>query len=424
MNKYQFKNIRKIFVTGGLGNLESILDSIKSQVNVKEEDKDAVHPMEAERLARKKAKNAHASRLRNVEPHHFYDTPGFYPEDNISFTFSDTITSLSESQYTDSIIIVSGDCGFGFTGEKTIKDDIEKLNKIMGYNNVYVIFVRGNHDDPKYFDGNEINLSNVKAVPDYSIIETKSDVILCIGGAISSDRYWRIEQEKRINSDSLNRGIVKKLYWENEAPVLDKEKLNEIVSEYSKIDFVVTHTAPSFANPIEHLGIQEWEKTDKTLREDYGKERLVMDRVFEYLRDNDRKPLCWFYSHFNENLYDKRSNTLFRSIISSFSPLEMHKDYMFSLNGISPSKSSKKMKVVKNRPNGYEIEPFGANLAHELRGQNLHPFNELRGQNLHPFDLANVAVNDVEFADALVANDAEFANVADGDNIHVEDNGQ
>ena len=413
MNKYQFKNIRKIFVTGGLGNLESILDSIKSQVNVKEEDKDAVHPMEAERLARKKAKNAHASRLRNVEPHHFYDTPGFYPEDNISFTFSDTITSLSESQYTDSIIIVSGDCGFGFTGEKTIKDDIEKLNKIMGYNNVYVIFVRGNHDDPKYFDGNEINLSNVKAVPDYSIIETKSDVILCIGGAISSDRYWRIEQEKRINSDSLNRGIVKKLYWENEAPVLDKEKLNEIVSEYSKIDFVVTHTAPSFANPIEHLGIQEWEKTDKTLREDYGKERLVMDRVFEYLRDNDRKPLCWFYSHFNENLYDKRSNTLFRSIISSFSPLEMHKDYMFSLNGISPSKSSKKMKVVKNRPNGYEIEPFGANLAHELRGQ-----------NLHPFDLANAAVNDVEFADALVANDAEFANVADGDNIHVEDNGQ
>jgi len=417
MNKYQFKNIRKIFVTGGLGNLESILDSIKSQVNVKEEDKDAVHPMEAERLARKKAKNAHASRLRNVEPHHFYDTPGFYPEDNISFTFSDTITSLSESQYTDSIIIVSGDCGFGFTGEKTIKDDIEKLNKIMGYNNVYVIFVRGNHDDPKYFDGNEINLSNVKAVPDYSIIETKSDVILCIGGAISSDRYWRIEQEKRINSDSLNRGIVKKLYWENEAPVLDKEKLNEIVSEYSKIDFVVTHTAPSFANPIEHLGIQEWEKTDKTLREDYGKERLVMDRVFEYLRDNDRKPLCWFYSHFNENLYDKRSNTLFRSIISSFSPLEMHKDYMFSLNGISPSKSSKKMKVVKNRPNGYEIEPFGANLAHELGGQNLHPFNELRGQNLHPFDLANVAVNDVEFADALVANDA------DGDNIHVEENG-
>ena len=82
------------------------------------------------------------------------------------------------------------------------------------------------------------------------------------------------------------------------------------------------------------------------------------------------------------------------------------------------------MKVVKNRPNGYEIEPFGANLAHELRGQNLHPFNELRGQNLHPFDLANAAVNDVEFADALVANDAEFANVADGDNIHVEDNGQ
>ena len=53
MKNYSFKNVRNIYVCGGLGcDLKRLLNTIKSNLNVKPEDADATHPMELEKRER------------------------------------------------------------------------------------------------------------------------------------------------------------------------------------------------------------------------------------------------------------------------------------------------------------------------------------------------------------------------------------
>ena len=361
MKKYQFKNIESIFVTGDChGEFKSFFNEIKKSVKINKEDEEETHPMEIERQARKKAKEEAAIAMQanrqgrvGIGGYRRYQRNPFDGPD----TFDDAIRlemDMSKSfhknyvpfsPYSNSIIFVAGDCGFGFNKEKYYTDLLEKYNKIMSYNNITIIFVRGNHDDPQYFDGEKINLSNIKAVPDYAIVETKDKNILCVGGAISTDRVWRIEQEKRINRFKPTNS--KRLYWENEAPVLDKEKMDEIFKEYDRIDYVISHTAPSFAIPSEHAGLSEWEGKDKDLRADVRNERLTMDRIFEYLRDNNRKPLYWAYGHFDMSFIEKRSETWFRALQDGFNPYSITMDINTAMGEASPKKVKKKGKVNK-----------------------------------------------------------------------------
>ena len=58
---------------------------------------------------------------------------------------------------TDTLLIVAGDCGFGFDKPgyyeivyNSVADRLRKANN-------WVVFVRGNHDDPSYFAGEIIN---------------------------------------------------------------------------------------------------------------------------------------------------------------------------------------------------------------------------------------------------------------------------
>lgn len=362
MNKYTFKDIKNVFVTGDChGEFKLFFNNIKSQITIKDEDRDEEHPMEVERQARKRAKEeaAIARRINRPIRGRMMNPFGREPREPETFTLSDRFRSEFEmsikkihkgygfgNPYSNSVIFVAGDCGFGFNKEKYYTDLLEKYNKILEYNNIYLIFVRGNHDDPSYFDGERVNFSNIKAVPDYSIVEANGKVILCVGGAISTDRVWRKEQEKRINRfKSTN---PKTLYWANEAPILDKTKMDEIFGEYDKIDYVISHTAPSFVDPMEHTGLQEWEDNDKDLRTDVVNERVTMDRIFEYLRDNNRKPIYWAYGHFDMTLIDKRSGTWFRALSDGFNPVNIDNDVCFiTATKNDNKKSSKKVKFKK-----------------------------------------------------------------------------
>jgi glutaredoxin 2 len=343
MNKYTFKEIGNILITGGCqGEIKSFFDALKTHIFIKKEDEDEIHPMEEKRLKRK----MDIGMPRNARP---FDR--FEPA-SASHFFKVSKMKSTHSVYSNSIIFVTGDCGFGSNKETYYADLLTKMNRILSYNNIYVVFVRGNHDDPQYFDGEKINLSNIKAVPDYSIVEVKDKVILCVGGAISADRLWRKKQEERINLFKTD--DKKTLYWDNEAPILDKSKLDEVIEGCDKIDFVVSHTAPSFADPIELGNIKKWEDKDEKLNEDIINERLVMDKIFEYLRDNKRRPLYWVYGHFNYNSLNKRSNTWFKSLISGFNPINV--EFEVKMNSIELSATAQKPKTSKKILNDHWFE--------------------------------------------------------------------
>lgn len=92
------------------------------------------------------------------------------------------------------MLIVAGDCGFGFEKKEYYEQMVRRNVKRMNQANNWIVFVRGNHDNPAYFDGSMFNFKRFIAVPDYAILQACNHTILCVGGAISIDRIYRINR--------------------------------------------------------------------------------------------------------------------------------------------------------------------------------------------------------------------------------------
>ena len=406
MKSFNFKNIDRIFAIGGMhGNYKEIFDSLKGYLIVKPEDATPTHPKELERALRRNkgmysndedAKRDLAKKLKKM---------------------SSSMSNTANRVVKGSLIVVLGDNGFGSTPEAKLIKYFTDKNKILAYNDVNVVFIRGNNDDPSYFDGEKINFSNIKAVPDYSVLETKNKNILCVGGAISADRIWKKEQEKRVS---------KKLFWESEAPVFNPELIKEAISNFKHIDYVLSHSAPSFLNiGIDMSNIKDWEKKDKDLQKDIDNERICMDRVFECLRDNGSKPYFWGFGHFRNELTEKRSNTIFASFINPSINRTIDDEINFmAMNELASKMIPKKGKSLKEKTITISDE-----LARRLNEYNRaamldpQPFNEPQ-----PVALGNNPFDNMDFGE-LLDNDEnreeEFIvdNMEAGEAINQEDAG-
>ena len=206
-----------------------------------------------------------------------------------------------EMKYDNSLFIVAGDCGFGFNKHQYYIDVLKKINEVLSDNNSHIIFVRGNHDDPSYFNEEKLFFSNIKCVPDYSVIKTKNFCTLCIGGAISIDRTWRKSHEYHLNKYSKNKD--KKLYWEDEQVIFDIDKLKELIENGIKIDSVVTHSSPKNMYPLEKDNYKHWLKIDKNLKKDVSDEREFLYQIYMFLLDNKIDIKFWGYGHFHSLFY-------------------------------------------------------------------------------------------------------------------------
>jgi len=229
--------------------------------------------------------------------------------------FWTTISSLGsvpfqKTNYNDSIIIINGNEKLGFNDIKYYELILAKINKALSKANTYLFFIRGNDDNPSFFKDELINLSNVKSIPDYSLIKISSKNILCVGGGISINRSWKMKHQELINSITSNES--KKIYWEDEAPFFDAESLKELKN--TKIDYVITHIAPTFSFPDFSYKEIPWVKTDKALIDDLENARLVMDNIYDYLIKNHNKPEAWIYGHYNIANVETRAGINFISI--------------------------------------------------------------------------------------------------------------
>lgn len=154
--------------------------------------------------------------------------------------------------------------------------------------------IRGNHDNPAYFQEQRINHERFRCVPDYSIVTACGHTIFCIGGAISIDRTYRLAADSRPHS------AQKACYWADEMPRFDEDALAEINAKY-KVDAVVTHTAPSFCELITKDGLMGWASRDATLLEDCERERAILDQIFESLLEAGHPITHWYYGHFHQS---------------------------------------------------------------------------------------------------------------------------
>ena len=310
MIKLEYKNIDKVYTCADIhGEFERLFNAIQFRVsNVPDEFKKEEHPLEKEEREENEALNQREMEEGGMP---IITNRIFNPSEFMGATRR---SYRNRGEYNDSIIFVCGDSTFGFHDYEYYMSLCEKFNKLCELNNVTILFIRGNHDDPSYFEEMKINFSNIKCLPDYSVVITSRFTTLCVGGGISIDRIWRKQQEFRINKIAKNGN--KKLYWENEAPIFDGSKIQSHINDGVIIDSIVSHSSHNTAIPHTKTLSKEWLKLDKNLKSDMAHERQVLTDVFDFISSQKMKIKWWSYGHFHLNDDRKIKDTI--HIVNSF----------------------------------------------------------------------------------------------------------
>lgn len=222
----------------------------------------------------------------------------------------------------DALIVVAGDCGFGFERQGYYAYVYERNRRFLSGSNCRMVFVRGNHDNPAYFNGlNRVQQERFMTVPDYSVLTACGRTILCVGGAVSLDRTMRMNGPY-YHPFSLDDPMRPNVYWPGEPPFFDEEAL-EAVGKRFAIDTVITHTAPSICDRIVKQGLYYFSVDDDTLMADVREEREVMDRLRNYLLEHGNPLRDWCYGHFHQSWHYELEGVMYNMLdIMEFMELE------------------------------------------------------------------------------------------------------
>lgn len=224
---------------------------------------------------------------------------------------------IHSKDITNCILIILGDIGVGFQNLSADEFEWKTLDKEMSERNIYVVCLRGNHDDPSLFNREIMDIDkeqslwygNVKLVPDYTVVTVNGKNLLLIGGATSIDRLGRIndyfqllklfkENYPKLTDEDAKK-IIKPSYFPKEHPYYDKNIIEQLYKDEIFITHVLTHTAPSFCFPRTKKGLKQWMETDEDLKKDIDKERKIMDDIYSCLLDNFHPLEEWVYGHFH-----------------------------------------------------------------------------------------------------------------------------
>lgn len=186
-------------------------------------------------------------------------------------------------------ILIVGDFGAGFGRPKSMDVAYIKICSALEEYDICLYTIRGNHDDPTFFDGTH-DYEYLHFLPDHRTIELCGKKIYPIGGAVSSDIDLvdpLTRKSRRMQNDTLIKfGSSKRIWWSDEAPSMDLNNLP------ISADIVVSHEAPlSFEPPLvrdDHVRDCTWQKVVES--------RRYLDDVL-----NAVKPSQWFYGHYHNH---------------------------------------------------------------------------------------------------------------------------
>lgn len=186
-------------------------------------------------------------------------------------------------------ILVVGDFGAGFGRPKSMDVAYGKVKAALEKNDICLYTIRGNHDDPAFFDGKH-DYERLHFLPDHHIIELCGKKIYPIGGAVSADIDFvdpLTRKSRRMVNDALVRyASSKRVWWPGEAPTQIVDGLT------ASADIVVSHEAPlSFDPPLvraDNVRDETWQKIVES--------RKYLDCVLHAI-----KPTLWFYGHYHKH---------------------------------------------------------------------------------------------------------------------------
>lgn len=205
-------------------------------------------------------------------------------------------------------IVHVGDFGIGYCS--TLDDELEQLsilNRRLMEHNVTLFVVRGNHDDPYFFNTTEViftsrmkdeGIENIILLPDHTLlsIELKGREapvkVYCNGGAVSIDRTSKIKGTS---------------YWEDEIfKCPSPEQLENIPND---IDIICTHTRPKGVWPIViNNAVMERYLQDSQLSYDIRTEQSEMLKMFKAIKQKNKHNLIHIYGHFHKSMKERIDN--------------------------------------------------------------------------------------------------------------------
>lgn len=195
-----------------------------------------------------------------------------------------------ERDYKDTAVIICGDFGAGFIN---INYEYQNVKNRLEKNNVVLYALRGNHDDPKYFEKEETySKDRLIFMEDYKVYDIAGYKVLPIGGACSTDitsskrvegrDYWKDEDVKRIDFKTL--------------PV--------------NVDVIVSHEAPDIFDPV---------SSESTLKEIFNTKEDEYENILncrKYLTEIAYrvKTNYWFYGHYHKSYSGTFKNILWKCL--------------------------------------------------------------------------------------------------------------
>lgn len=196
----------------------------------------------------------------------------------------------------DCAVLLAGDVGFGFYKRNYYDQIYNKIKGKLEKNNITLYAIRGNHDDPAYYSST-VEYPRLKLVKDYDILELCGYRILCIGGATSTDKKWRINK----NSGYEKLGSLRRLWWEGESIIKDLSLLPQFLP-----DIIISHEAPICFQPIivrdsNELPLEDWN-------------RILEDRKYLETVLVEMRPKYWFHGHYHRSSCGTWGRTLYRGL--------------------------------------------------------------------------------------------------------------
>lgn len=170
-------------------------------------------------------------------------------------------------------VIVLGDVGLGFSIEGTDYFDVcMETCESLGELGWHVYLIRGNHDNPKCWDGP--NRDYVTFLKDNTVIEINGLRYFVTGGGTSIDRCRRVEDRS---------------WWRDESLVVPSL---QVLHSVGPIHGILSHVGPAPgdlpSNPVPY-----YMAMDRGLEVDLELERIQLERLVSL------RPEVWYFGHYH-----------------------------------------------------------------------------------------------------------------------------
>lgn len=177
--------------------------------------------------------------------------------------------------------------------------------------------MRGNHDNPVYFDGAMLNFKRFVAVPDYSILQVCNHTILCVGGAISIDRIYRINEwnrnKYRVHSNESQENDIFLAIYIGRTKLLFMIQIRWMPSLLASWLIQLSHTYRilHIVNYSPKNNLSQWTINDPSLIEDIQFGRETMDMLLHHLKTDNHPISHWYYGHFHQSWHSAIDGILY-----------------------------------------------------------------------------------------------------------------